>query len=443
MKCLNNIQGKLYEIKAQHLTKLKDNFKPYVKKDGSISDTQFIDVLQMKIDARVMLIYNVAVSDLLCNGAMGTVIGVEESTDGRIEKVIVKFDNPKAGKESRKNHPAYAKKYPGGTVITKMEREYTLSKTGTSVGGSTAKLIQYPLILAFAVTVYKIQGQTIDRSQKCVVDLRSVFDGAQAYVMLSRMKELDQLYILEDLPENKIYPVKKALDEILRLQEVSINRNPIRWDRKYEEDVIKISYLNCRSILTKFDNIKADMSLQQSDILVLAETWIPKDMDKTSEFEIEDYAVHLNSTGRGKGLAVFYKMEIEEVRDHDEDYINITMIESKELDVVAVYRSNDGSFDKLIGKLLNILDLSKSTLVIGDMNVCSKKRPDNELKIFLEGKGFKQIIRQSTHIEGGHLNHAYILNAGNFEEIPAVELIPKYYSDHDAVCISWKKNKKI
>ena len=119
------------------------------------------------------------------------------------------------------------------------------------------------------------------------------------------------------------------------------------------------------------------------------------------------------------------------------------MIESKELDVVAVYRSNDGSFDKLIGKLLNILDLSKSTLVIGDMNVCSKKRPDNELKIFLEGKGFKQIIRQSTHIEGGHLNHAYILNAGNFEEIPAVELIPKYYSDHDAVCISWKKNKKI
>ena len=67
----------------------------------------------------------------------------------------MKFDNPKAGKKSRINHPTYAKKYPEGTVITKMEREYTLSKS--SVGGSTARLIQYPLILAFAVTGMDIQ----------------------------------------------------------------------------------------------------------------------------------------------------------------------------------------------------------------------------------------------------------------------------------------------
>jgi hypothetical protein len=147
---------------------------------------------------------------------------------------------------------------------------------------------------------------------------------------------------------------------------------------------------------------------------VLAETWIPKEMEQTNEFEIEDYDVHLNSSGRGKGLAVFYKMEIEEIRDHDEDFINITMIESKELDVVAVYRNSDGSFDKLNGKLLDIMYLSKSMLVIGDMDVCSKKRPDNDLKMFLEGKGFKQIIIQSTNIECGHLNHAYILNVGNF-----------------------------
>ena len=144
-----------------------------------------------------MLIYNVDVSDLLCNGAMGILIGVEESKCGSVEKLIVKFDNAKAGNESRKRHPNYAKKYPAGTVITKMEREYTLSKTAKTAS-------QYPLILAFAVTVHKVQGQTIERPLKCVVDLRSVFEGAQAYVMLSRIKELDQLYILEELPENKI-----------------------------------------------------------------------------------------------------------------------------------------------------------------------------------------------------------------------------------------------
>ena len=176
---------------------------------------------QLKIGAKVILIYNVDVSDLL-----GTVIGVELSKDGSVDKLIVKFANAKAGRESRKSHPNYAKKYPEGTVITKMEREYTLSKTANTVIASTAKLIQYPLILAFAVTVHKVQGQTIERPLKCVMDLRSVFEGAQAYVMLSRIKELGQLYILEELPENKIYPIQKALDEIKRLQEVSINNNP-------------------------------------------------------------------------------------------------------------------------------------------------------------------------------------------------------------------------
>jgi ATP-dependent DNA helicase PIF1 len=239
-KCLNKVSGRLYEIKAKHRTKLQQNFKPYIQKDGTISDTQFLDVLKLKVGAKVMLIYNVDVSDLLCNGAMGTLIGVEVSSDGRVDKLIVKFANPKAGKESRKKHPNYSQKYPEGTVITKMEREYTLSKKASAVVASTAKLIQYPLILAFAVTVHKVQGQTIERPLKCVIDLRSVFEGAQAYVMLSRIKELKQLYILEELPENKIYPIQKALEEIRRLQQVSINNNPTLWDTESNPNLIKV-----------------------------------------------------------------------------------------------------------------------------------------------------------------------------------------------------------
>ena len=438
-RCLNDITGKLYEIKAKHLTKLKQNFKPNIQKDGTISDTQFLDTLKLKVGAKVMLIYNVDVSDLLCNGAMGTLIGVEMSKDGSIDKLIVKFANPKAGKESRRKHPNYSKKYPDGTVITKMEREYTLSKKVNTVIASTAKLIQYPLILAFAVTVHKVQGQTIERPLKCVIDVKSVFEGAQAYVMLSRIKELNQLYVLEDVPDNKIYPIQKALEEIRRLETVSINNNPTIWDRESTPNVKKVCYLNVRSLVNKFDNIISDISLQQSDVLILAETWIPEKTDMNNKFKLENYENHLNSSGRGKGLAIFHKQEYKHIIDHNEENINITKMESEDLNVITIYRSNDGSLGKLIRKLQVLIDTSKSTLILGDMNICNKKMATNELRKFLEDKKFKQVINKATHIEGGHLNHVYIMNIGNFAETPDIEIIPKYFSDHDSICIAWKK----
>ena len=47
-KCLNISDVKLYEIEAKHFTKLKQNLEPYITKDGTISDTQFVDRLRPK-----------------------------------------------------------------------------------------------------------------------------------------------------------------------------------------------------------------------------------------------------------------------------------------------------------------------------------------------------------------------------------------------------------
>ena len=72
---------------------------------------------------------------------MGTLIAVELTNDGNVDKLIIKFTNPKVGVQSRKKHPNYAKKYPEGTVITKIDREYTIGRKNTSDIGSTAHLI--------------------------------------------------------------------------------------------------------------------------------------------------------------------------------------------------------------------------------------------------------------------------------------------------------------
>ena len=109
--------------------------------------------------------------------------------------------------------------------------------------------------------------------------------------MASRVQELDQLYILRELPENKIYANQTALAEIERLVQVSKNNNPTEWDcRDKATSKTRIS----RSIKNKFGNIKCDGSLRMSDIIFSIETWLEENADVT-EYSMDDHSADFNS----------------------------------------------------------------------------------------------------------------------------------------------------
>lgn len=60
---------------------------------------------------------------------------------------------------------------------------------------NTIGISQLPLQLAWAVTIHKSQGSTLEYAQ---MDLGSdIFSDGQIYVALSRVKSLDNLYLID------------------------------------------------------------------------------------------------------------------------------------------------------------------------------------------------------------------------------------------------------
>lgn len=75
---------------------------------------------------------------------------------------------------------------------------------------------QLPLILAWAMSIHKSQGQTLERVK---VDLGRVFEKGQAYVALSRATSLGGLQVLNFDP-SKVLAHKRVVEWTRTLQTI-------------------------------------------------------------------------------------------------------------------------------------------------------------------------------------------------------------------------------
>ncbi|MDO4230284.1 MAG: AAA family ATPase, partial [Capnocytophaga sp.] len=138
--------------------------------------------IYLKEGARVMFIKNDLSSDkLFFNGKMGTVTSL---SDGEIE---VQLDGGKTINVER---------YEWENIryrINEQTKDIEEERLGT--------FTQYPLRLAWAITVHKSQGLTFE---KAVLDLDNVFASGQAYVAFSRLRSLEGLVLLSPIAESGI-----------------------------------------------------------------------------------------------------------------------------------------------------------------------------------------------------------------------------------------------
>ena len=121
--------------------------------------------------------------------------------------------------------------------------------------------------------------------------------------------------------------------------------------------------------------------------------------------------------------------------------MQITKMESSELQIISVYRSEQGSTLKLIEHLETMIEKNIATVIFGDFNICYKTHRNNRVTKFLESKGLSQLMQGPTHIRGGHIDHFYFRSGGKIEEGPYIYRYSPYYSDHDAICATIKRKE--
>ena len=189
-KELHGLDGELYNFETRvekYEKSVKDN-----EIERFLNDSRLPKVLELKIGAPVLFMRN---SWNYFNGEKGVIARINEEEDF----IHVMKDN---GKLVRVEKERFSKKQWKEKTIEGKKQEVEISRFD---------LFQYPLSLAYAITIHKSQGMSL---LDLVIDLDEIFAPSQFYVALSRAISPQRLTLLAARRpiESFIYASPSAID---------------------------------------------------------------------------------------------------------------------------------------------------------------------------------------------------------------------------------------
>jgi hypothetical protein len=225
-----NLQ-ELYELEGQ-IKEFKYSSKGSSKNVEKIFKSSLVlEVLQLKKDAVVMFIKNNPEKGYL-NGTTGVVVGFEGLSP------IVRTTL--------------------GTRIYVAPEEWSLEN---AFGEKVASVSQLPLRLAWAITIHKSQGMTLDCAQ---IDLSKTFEVGQGYVALSRVKSIDGLKLM-GLNEKAfaVEPLSLRIDEPIKKASIRAT-NEIEQYNEAQLQRIHLEYIEYLGGLTSLEAIEEEKKQLQN-----------------------------------------------------------------------------------------------------------------------------------------------------------------------------------